>query len=48
MKIRRGQYVEQTSFGITYAYYHDRYKALIFEFGIWYVELIFKDYEKKN
>jgi hypothetical protein len=45
MKIETGRYNEQISFGITVTNYYGEYKALIFDLGIWFVEIIFKDYE---
>ncbi len=45
MKIKTGRYNQQISLGVTITNYHGMYNALIFELGIWYVELIFKDYE---
>ena len=45
MKIETGKYNMQISFGITYTNYHNEYKALIIDLGIWYVEVIFQDYE---
>ena len=45
MKIKTGTYKEQISFGVTVTNFHGEYKTLIFDLGIWYVELIFQDYE---
>ena len=45
MKIKTGKYKEQIAFGITVTNYQAQYKALIFDLGIWYIEIIFKDYE---
>ena len=47
MKIETGRYNEQISFGVTVTNYQAQYKALIFDLGIWYVEIIFKDYDRK-
>ena len=46
MKIETGKYNEQISFGVTVTNYQGQYKALIFDLGIWYIEIIFKDYEQ--
>ena len=48
MKIETGKHTMQISFGITYATYYDEYKALIIDLGIWYVEIIFQDYEQTS
>jgi len=48
MKINTGKYNYQISFGITVANFHNEYKAIILDLGIWYVEFIFKDYEVEN
>jgi hypothetical protein len=45
MKIETGKYSQQLTFGITFTNYHKQYKALILDLGIWYVEIIFQDYE---
>jgi len=45
MKIETGKYNEQMSFGVTITNYQGQYKALILDLGIWYVEIIFQDYE---
>lgn len=45
MKIKTGRYNEQISFGVTITNYHGEYRALVFEFGIWYVEFVFKNYK---
>lgn len=48
MKIEKGKYGEQYSFGITFTNYHKQFKSVILEFGKWYLEIIFKDYENNN
>ena len=48
MKIETGKLSSQISFGITYTTYYNEYKALIIELGIWYVEIIFQDYEQTS
>jgi len=48
MKIETGKNTMQISFGITYTYYYSEYKALIIDLGIWYVEIIFQDYEQTS
>ena len=45
MKIKTGKYNEQISFGVTVTNYYSQHKALIFDLGIWYIEIIFKNYE---
>ena len=45
MKIETGKYNEQISFGITFTNYQGQYKALILDLGIWYIGIIFQDYE---
>ena len=45
MKIRTGTYQQQISFGVLIVNFHNAYKALILDLGVWYVEFIFKDYE---
>ena len=45
MKIETGKYNYQISFGITVANFYGEYKALIFDLGIWYIEIRFKNYE---
>jgi len=48
MKIVTGKHTMQISFGITYTYYYNEYKALIIDLGIWYVEIILQDYEQTS
>lgn len=51
MKIETGKYYEQMSFGITFTNYNHtfkpslNYRSLIFDLGVWYIEIIFKNYE---
>jgi len=48
MKIQTGKYEQQYAFGITFTNYHKEFKAVILEFGRYYMEIIFKDYENNN
>ena len=48
MKIETGKLSMQISFGITYVNCYNEYKALIIDLGIWYVEIIFQDYEQTS
>jgi len=45
MKITTGRYTFQIAFGVVFTNYHNEYKALIIELGLWYIEILFKDYE---
>jgi hypothetical protein len=44
MKVNTGKYNHQISFGITVANFHNEYKAIILDLGIWYVEFIFQKF----
>lgn len=44
MKLRVGRYHSQFGLGIWYTWIND-IKYLVFDFGLFYVEVIFKDYE---
>jgi len=48
MKIETGKYIQQISFGITFINYYNEYRALIIDFGIWYIEFIFGDYSREQ
>ena len=43
MKVQTGRYDSQIAFGVTLLSYYGDYKALVFDFGLWYIELIFKN-----
>lgn len=45
MKIETGRHNQQISFGVTLTNYHNEHRAVIIDFGLWYVEIIFKTYE---
>ena len=46
MKIRTGKYKDQFGFGFAIVSYHNDFKALLLDIAFWYVEIIFKDYDK--
>ena len=48
MKIGTGKIGNQLSFGITFTNYHNQFRAIIFDFALWYVEFIFQDYETEE
>ena len=43
MKVQTGRYDSQIAFGVTLLSHYNDYKALVFDFGLWYIELIFKN-----
>lgn len=44
MKIKVDKYHSQWALGISYVFFNNQYKALIFDFAFFYVEITFKDY----
>ena len=45
MKIRTGRYHSQFGFGIWYTFANG-IKYLVFDFGLFYIEIVFKDYDE--
>ena len=45
MKIRAGRYHSQFGFGIWYTFING-IKYLVFDFGLFYIEIVFKDYNE--
>ena len=45
MKIRAGRYHSQFGFGIWYTFVNG-IKYLVFDFGLFYIEIVFKDYDE--
>jgi len=44
MKIKIDKYHSQWALGISYVFLNNQYKALIFDFAFFYVEITLKDY----